>query len=135
MTTIPASLSLLALIAVVPTATAAETGGVGQPPAVNKPVERTTTPPATGAQYVRQPIVKEPAAASLELDQVQAELNKLKTEIEALNRKRDSVGTLGQAQALQLQQAMAHKAKLEERIAALQRQQSETQQTLIDNLK
>ena len=140
MTTMLAPLRLLALAMLAhsllaQSATAAETGQVGQPPSVNKPVERTAPAPLTGAQYDRQPIVKEPAAAAVELNQVKAELNKLNSEIATLNRKRDSTGALGQSQAQQLQQALAHKAKLEQRLAALQRQQSETEQTVIDNLK
>ena len=124
-----------ALLALMAPAQAAETGRVGQPPSVNKPVERTAAPPVTGNQYVRQPIVKEPQAESPELTQVRAELAQVKTQIAQLSRQRDSAGGLGKAQAQALQQATDRKAKLEQRLAALLQQQTDSQQTLIDNLK
>lgn len=106
-----------------------------QPPSVNKPVQRPPAPVQTGPQFVREPVVRPPGQTSPELTNLRQQLQQTEQTLSQLRDKRDSTSELSQQDALQLQQLMDRKAQLEQRISDLLKQQSDSSQTIIDNIK
>lgn len=120
-----------------PTGQAAEPPATksAQPPSVNKPVQRPAAPVQTGPQFVREPVVRPPGQTSPELTNLRQQLQQTEQTLSQLRGKRDSVSELSQQDALQLQQLMDRKAQLEQRISDLLKQQSDSTQSIIDNIK
>ena len=106
-----------------------------QPPSVNKPVQRPAAPVQTGPQFVREPVVRPPGQTSPELTRLRQQLQQTEQTLSQLRDKRDSVSELSQQDAQQLQQLMDRKAQLEQRISDLLKQQSDSTQSIIDNIK
>lgn len=113
----------------------ATTGQPGQPPSVNKPVQRPAVPVKTGPQYVREPVVRPAGQSSPELERLRQQLRQTEKTLTTLQQKRDSIGALSQQDALQLQQTQERKSQLEARISDLLKQQADSTQNLIDNVK
>ena len=127
----------LSLALGLPASQAAEPPAVApaQPPSVNKPVQRPTTPVQTGPQFVREPVVRPPGQHSPELLRLQQQLQQLDKSLNDLQQKHDSTSEMSQQQSQQMQQLMDRKAKLEQRISDLLKQQADSTQTIIGNTK
>jgi hypothetical protein len=121
-----------------------------QAPAANKPVVRSPAPALTGAQYVREPVIKAPvdnnAAGSLATDnnaadgnpaiqQTRQQLQELQQQLDSLQRQRQASTTWSAHDRQQWQSLLDRKAKAEQQLAQLLQQQRDSTDMLRQNIK